>query len=158
MLIIAAFVTGTFVSASTASAEKGGQFTGIWEAIFGLQTQVDDIDKRLDALENPPSPPALPEADIIVPQGTSVPGCEETNECFVPYEVTVVVGGKVTWSNGDSAAHTVTSGSAGGGPTGVFDSSLFMAGTTFSHTFTDAGTFDYFCMVHPWMNGKIIVK
>jgi len=158
VLIIAAFVTGTFVSASTASAEKGGQFTGIWEAIFGLQTQVDDIDKRLDALENPPSPPALPEADIIVPQGTSVPGCEETNECFVPYEVTVVVGGKVTWSNGDSAAHTVTSGSAGGGPTGVFDSSLFMAGTTFSHTFTDAGTFDYFCMVHPWMNGKIIVK
>ena len=94
---------------------------------------------------------------VSAPQGTSVPGCEVTNECFVPYEVTIDVGGEVTWSNDDTAAHTVTAGSAGQGPSGEFDSSLFMAGTTFSHTFESAGEFPYFCMVHPWMIGIVTV-
>ncbi len=97
-------------------------------------------------------------ASVSAPQGTSVPGCETTNECFIPYEVTVDVGGVVTWSNDDSAAHTVTAGSAADGPSGVFDSSLFMAGTTFSHTFEAEGEYDYFCMVHPWMMGLVTVQ
>jgi len=95
---------------------------------------------------------------VIISQGTSVPGCDETNECFIPAEVTVNVGETVTWSNDDSAAHTVTSGTPIGGPDGTFDSSLFMAGTTFSHTFENAGEYNYFCMVHPWMTGKIQVS
>ena len=94
---------------------------------------------------------------VSAPQGTSVPGCEVTNECFVPYEVSIDVGGEITWSNDDTAAHTVTAGSAADGPSGEFDSSLFMAGTTFSHTFESAGEFDYFCMVHPWMAGIVSV-
>ena len=97
-------------------------------------------------------------ASVSAPQGTSVPGCETTNECFIPYEVTVDVGGVVTWSNDDSAAHTVTAGSAADGPSGVFDSSLFMAGTTFSHEFEAEGEFPYFCMVHPWMMGIVTVQ
>ena len=95
---------------------------------------------------------------ISVPSGSSVPGCDETNECFIPAEVTVNVGETVTWSNDDSAAHTVTSGTPAGGPDGTFDSSLFMADTTFSHTFDNAGEYNYFCMVHPWMTGKIQVN
>lgn len=97
-------------------------------------------------------------ATVSVPAGSSVPGCEETNACYIPSEVTVDVGGEVTWSNDDSAAHTVTGGSAVDGPSGVFDSSLFMAGATFSHKFEEAGTFNYFCMVHPWMEGKVVVQ
>jgi len=97
-------------------------------------------------------------ATVSTPQGTSTPGCEKSNECFIPYEVTVDVGGEVTWSNDDSAAHTVTAGSAADGPSGVFDSSLFMAGTTFSHTFEAEGEFPYFCMVHPWMMGIVTVQ
>jgi predicted secreted protein with PEFG-CTERM motif len=106
-------------------------------------------------------PPAFADhatASVSTPQGTSVPGCEVTNQCFMPYEVTVDVGGKVTWSNDDTAAHTVTAGSAADGPSGVFDSSLFMAGTTFSHTFEEVGEFPYFCMVHPWMQGIVTVQ
>ena len=94
---------------------------------------------------------------VIIPQGTSVPGCETTNECFIPHEITIKAGDQVTWSNNDSAAHTVTAGSAADGPSGVFDSSLFMAGTTFSFQFDNEGDFPYFCMVHPWMNGIIHV-
>ena len=95
---------------------------------------------------------------VSTPQGTSVPGCEATNECFIPYEITVNVGDEVVWSNDDSAAHTVTAGSAADGPSGVFDSSLFMAGTTFSFQFDHEGEFPYFCMVHPWMEGIVKVQ
>ena len=90
--------------------------------------------------------------------GSSTPGCEETADgCFIPSPVTIPVGGTVTWENNDTAAHTSTAGSATEGPSGVFDSSLIMAGASFSHTFDSAGTFDYFCMVHPWMAGSVIV-
>lgn len=94
---------------------------------------------------------------VSVPQGTSVPGCEATNECFIPHEVTIQIGDEVTWSNDDTAAHTVTAGSASDGPSGAFDSSLFMAGTTFSHKFETNGEYPYFCMVHPWMEGVVMV-
>jgi len=96
-------------------------------------------------------------AVVGVPVGTSVPGCEETNECWDPNEISIGVGETVTWSNDDTAAHTVTSGSPEAGPDGTFDSSLFLAGTTFAHTFDAEGTYDYFCMVHPWMQGQVIV-
>jgi len=96
-------------------------------------------------------------ASVSIPAGTSVPGCEQTNECWDPAEVTVDVGGVVTWSNDDAAAHTVTSGSAANGPSGVFDSSLLIAGGIFEHTFDSIGTEDYFCLVHPWMTGVVIV-
>jgi predicted secreted protein with PEFG-CTERM motif len=97
-------------------------------------------------------------ASVSVPAGTSVPGCEETKACYLPYQVTIDPGGEVTWSNDDSAAHTVTSGTAAEGPDGHFDSSLFMAGTTFSAVLEDEGTYPYFCMVHPWMTGEVIVQ
>jgi len=96
--------------------------------------------------------------DVSIPTGTAVPGCEETNECWLPAEISVGVGGTVTWSNDDTAAHTVTSGSPTDGPDGTFDSSLFMAGATFEVTFDDSGSYDYFCMVHPWMQGNVQVN
>jgi len=98
-------------------------------------------------------------ASVSIASGSSVPGCEETKECYLPYTVTIDPGGEVTWSNDDSAAHTVTSGTAKDGPDGNFDSSLFMAGTTFSvDTLDEEGTYPYFCMVHPWMTGEVIVE
>ena len=96
--------------------------------------------------------------EVSIPAGASSPGCETTNECFVPAEVTTDVGSEVVWSNDDTAGHTVTSGTLDGGPDGVFDSSLFMTGKTFSHKFEEAGEFPYFCVVHPWMTGTIIVQ
>jgi len=91
--------------------------------------------------------------------GSSVPGCEETADgCFIPSIVTIDIGGEVIWENNDTAAHTITSGTAVDGPDGHWDSSLVMAGSTFSHMFDEAGTFDYFCMVHPWMAGSVMVS
>ena len=97
-------------------------------------------------------------ATVTNAPGSSTPGCEETDSCFIPSTVVITVGGTVTWDNTDNAAHTSSSGTAADGPDGVFDSSLIMAGGSYSHTFDTAGTFDYFCMVHPWMEGTVIVE
>ncbi len=96
---------------------------------------------------------------VSITPGSSSPGCEATNSCYDPSEVTVDVGSEVTWSNDDTAAHTVTSGDIEkDGPDGHFDSSLFMAGKSFSYKFEEAGEFPYFCQVHPWMKGVVIVQ
>jgi plastocyanin len=134
---------------TTASLSAMGQYVLRLTASDGMQSSYDET--IVTVLGSPSSP------DISIPSGTSVPGCESTNECFIPYEITVNVGDEVTWSNDDSAAHTVTSGSPEDGPSGDFDSSLFMAGTTFSHTFNSVGDFPYFCMVHPWQEGIVHV-
>ena len=95
---------------------------------------------------------------VSAPSGSSVPGCEQTNQCFIPATVFIDVGETVIWSNDDTAAHTVTSGTSADGPDGHFDSSLFMAGATFSWTAEAPGVYPYTCMVHPWMNGIVIVE
>ena len=98
-------------------------------------------------------------ATVTNAPGSSTPGCEATAEgCFIPSMVTLDIGGEVTWMNDDTAAHTVTSGTPSDGPSGYFDSSLIMAGSSFSHVFEEAGSYDYFCMVHPWMAGMVMVS
>ena len=99
--------------------------------------------------------------DVSIAKGASTPGCEETKSCYDPHEVIVDVGGQVTWTNTDTAAHTATSGDLQNDPDNVgteFDSSLFGPGKTFSKKFEEAGTFPYFCQVHPWMAGIVTVQ
>lgn len=99
------------------------------------------------------------EVTITPAPGSSSPGCETTPDgCFIPSTATVDVGGKVIMSNTDTAAHTFTAGTAEGGPSGEFDTGLLMAGNSFEWTATEAGEVPYFCMVHPWMQGLIIVQ
>jgi len=88
--------------------------------------------------------------------GSSSPGCEPN--CFIPNKVTVAVGGTVTFVNSDTAPHTSTSGTPSDGPSGVWDSSLVMPGASYDAIISSAGTYDYFCMVHPWMTGIVIAK
>jgi len=97
------------------------------------------------------------EVEVNNAPGSSVPGCEETNECFIPSPVNIAIGDTVKWINDDTAAHTTTSGSPSDGPDGNWDSSLVISGSSFSNTFDTAGEYPYFCMVHPWMSGMVIV-
>jgi len=102
------------------------------------------------------APSAFADETVTNAPGSSTPGCEPN--CFVPSTVTIEAGEAVIWDNTDTAAHTATGGSAADGPSGVFDSSLIMAGGSYSFTFDTAGTYVYFCMVHPWMEGTVIVE
>ena len=89
------------------------------------------------------------EVTITNAPGSATPGCEETNNCFIPSVATIEAGGTVTWENTDNAAHTATGGTPEDGPSGAFDSSLMMVDGSYSFTFDSAGTYPYFCMVHP---------
>jgi len=99
---------------------------------------------------------------IDIALGSSVPGCEETDDgCYI-LNTTVLskADAQVTWYNTDNAAHTVTSGTPDDGPDGLFDSSMIMADgqytKDFERGFSD-GIYDYYCVVHPWMTGTIII-
>ena len=109
-----------------------------------------------------PTPEPYPELDdevtIVPAQGSGAPGCEETSSgCFIPSIASVSAGGKVIMKNTDSAAHTFTSGTPGDGPDGRFDTGLLMAGSSFEWSPFSEGTAPYFCMVHPWMEGLILI-
>ena len=97
-------------------------------------------------------------ATVTNSPGSATPGCENTDNCFIPSTVVITAGGTVTWENTDNAAHTATSGSPSDGPDGVWDSSLMMVNGSYSVTLDDEGTYPYFCMVHPWMQGTVIVE
>lgn len=74
------------------------------------------------------------------------------NFSFAPREITIPVGTTVTWTNRDDIPHTVVS------TDGVFKSKVRDTDEKFSYTFTKAGTFPYFCSVHPKMTGKVVVR
>ena len=74
------------------------------------------------------------------------------NFSFGPQTVTVPVGATVTWINRDDIPHTVVS------TDGVFKSKVRDTDETFSYTFTKAGTYPYYCSVHPKMTGKVVVQ
>ena len=90
-------------------------------------------------------------------RGSSEPGCEVTNLCFVPAIATANIGDKIIFLNGDDAPHTSTSGNPVSGPDDIWDSGLQQPGVDFVFMATTPGTFDYFCMVHPWMAGQLII-
>src|SRR2546422_7359095 len=66
-----------------------------------------------------------------------------TKGAFAPGNFTVKVGSTITWYNADANFHTVTS------TTAAFDSGNLVSGVTYSHTFTQAGTYQYYCVIHP---------
>jgi nitrite reductase (NO-forming) len=94
---------------------------------------------------------------ISIVAGSSSP---DSKVFYDPPNAEVQVGAEVTWTNNEAnMPHTVTSGNAGEGPTGVFDSGIMMGdGSSYKHTFDKEGEYEYYCTLHPWMVAKITVK
>jgi len=105
---------------------------------------------------------AQAEVTIIPDPGSGVPtdDCIDVEYgCYIPGIERVDVGGKVIFSNTDSAAHTFTSGVVADDVVGlVFGDKMMMSGDSFEWTPDTVGEFPYFCMIHPWMDGLIIVQ
>lgn len=74
------------------------------------------------------------------------------NYKFAPEVLTVPAGTTVTWTNKDDIPHSVVSSDKRFTQSGGLDT-----GDTYSYTFKDAGTYEYFCSLHPFMKGKIVV-
>ncbi len=100
---------------------------------------------------------ASAETQITITVYASSLNCVDNETCYSPSELTTLAGNNVTWVNDSGVIHTVTSGNPQEGPDGTFDSGIIMSGDTFSHTFTEAGNYQYFCTIHPWMIGTVIV-
>ena len=103
---------------------------------------------------------------IIIPEPTnkieiikhsSAPDCGESHSCYTPFAAHVDIGETVIWETRDLFSHTVTSGTPYNGPDGLFDINLKRGDLPFYYTFEEEGTYDYYCVLHPWMVGKIIV-
>ena len=107
---------------------------------------------------------------IDIPFGAYNPELNTPAEVWYdPPLIRIVEGDTITWYNDDREAHTVTSGESPGRfgwmdnrdfgtPDGVFDSGQFNPGESWSYSFEETGTFTYFCIIHPWMEGVVIVE
>jgi len=96
-------------------------------------------------------------ATVTMPTKSSRPGCDETNSCYIPSKISIQAGKSVTWLNEDAAFHSVTSGTYEN-PNGMFDSGHLDPNESFTVKFDESGSFDYFCTLHPWMKGKVVVE
>ena len=94
---------------------------------------------------------------VEIELNSSIPGCELDNLCYSPFEQKLSGGEIVLWTNIDSSSHTVTSGNPQDGKSGSFDSGIISPQNNFSHKFNDLGSFQYYCELHPWMIGIVIV-
>jgi plastocyanin len=109
---------------------------------------------------------------VTIPKGSANPEVDITKlgprQWYFPRQVTIHTNDTIRWINQDTEAHTVTSGvGAGieslmnnkrGTSNGIFDSGLFKTGESWIHTFTNPGTYTYFCTIHPWMEGVVSVQ
>jgi len=142
--------------ADIAQKVKSGDGMAGKDAVVIEDKVTTEVTKEKETATAKPVGPATHSVDI--PKGTSVPGCEENNSCFAPADIKINAGDTVEWMNVDTAVHTVTGGSPADGPSDIFDSSLVMGGASYAFTFNDKGSYDYFCMVHPWMTGSVTVN
>ena len=100
------------------------------------------------------------EIGIVEESGFSQ-SCAET-DCYTPSVLTIKSGTVVTMINTDeTGVHTFTSGTVDGQTPisdGIFDSNILMVGDSYERKFSQKGTYDYYCTLHTWMTGQIIVE
>lgn len=100
--------------------------------------------------------PAFAETTVEILEGNIDPTCIQT-QCYNPQELKIRTGDTVIWQNNDLPAHTVVSGNPFEGNDGEFDSGLILPQKTFEHTFTTEGVYEYYCVLHSWAVGTILV-
>jgi len=122
--------------------------TGLGSLLSGKKTSTPAA-KHVKATHTAPAPKTPSAAATVAPASNAV---SITSAGFQPNALSVKVGTTVTWTNNDSAAHTVTSDTAG-----VFDSGPINQGTTFKFTFSQAGTFTYHSTSDTGWTGTVTV-
>ena len=146
-------------SASRSSRKK-------WIIIAAVVVVVVVVVGTLAALmSQPASPPAAPSSPNVIIWNSTF--CSNSGNCgFVPNVRNITVGTTVTWTNDGGMTHTITTCDANhtvsqcpavdAAGLDTLDSPV-AGGSSFSHTFTVAGTYYYYCRPHPWMQGTIVV-
>jgi plastocyanin len=142
MFAAAAIITTTSPMAVQAQAQQGQQSPSSLSQQLQPQQEEEEEQQQNQA--------GATEVSIV--SGSS----SLTTDAFQPNPIQVSVGDTVTWTNDDSQPHTATSGQ-NAAPDGRFDSSIMAPGATFDFTFTEAGEYPYFCLLHPNQVGTVTV-
>lgn len=112
-------------------------------------------------LFSPASLFAQSEITVTIPLGSSVQGCEQTNECYVPDLITIKHGDTVIWINEDTEPHAIVSGNISFGPDGKFQSNTINPGESFSVIFDEKISPDAYFYYDPnflWMQGIVVLE
>ena len=117
----------------------------------------DYISEETNSQETKTTVEEIIKADVIIPIKVSRPGCDVEDICYIPPNIIVEKGKSVTWLNEDSSFHSVTSGFYPE-PSGLFDSGHLDPYQSYTLSFDEYGTYDYFCTLHPWMKAQVIVE
>ena len=128
--------------------------------VLGMIFVVSDInfdDQSVSIQPEEPEEPEEPENLVIMPVKSARPDCGPNDDCYIPSKITIKPGETVYWQNQDAAFHSVTSGFYDD-PDGLFDSELLAPEDIFSYKFTEEGIYDYYCTLHPWMKGAVLVE
>jgi plastocyanin len=117
-------------------------------ALLGVMTEQNALETQDSAIHSA--------FTVVIVMSSSRPGCENT-DCYLPTSLAIDQDDTITWVNEDRGFHTVTSGYYDASD-GMFDSGQLEPSAKFSYTFSSLGEFHYYCRLHPWMEGTIIVR
>lgn len=135
-----------FLAPSPVTSASSSTTTG--QPPVGPTTQSTSATANASSASGNP-PPVIVKVSIAPGASTN-----NTSPGYSPVQITVVIGvnNTVAWTNNDRAIHTVTAHD------NSFDSGDLSPGQTYTHTFTQVGTFTYSCKYHSWMHGSVIVE
>ncbi len=130
-------------------ADPNGKVTASNSASQNSHSMTGTNDGATDTKQNK-SEGAVETTSVAIPKGA---GQRSSHKTFSPEKISVHVGDTVTWTNDDSTTHTVKSKESG-----LFYSGSILQKRSFEYTFEEAGTFEYYCSLHPWMTGTVEVR
>jgi hypothetical protein len=110
-------------------------------------------------------PPVQKDFKVIIKIGSSIPGYQSLIKASYDPDILpanqsdpgIPINSTVTWVNDDESFHTVTSGNITKGPNGKFNSGILPPKVSWPWTFSSPGKFEYYCTVHPYMDGYVVV-
>ena len=96
---------------------------------------------------------------VIIPLGAYSPLCEKRDQCYIPSHLIINQDETVIWKNSDFGPHTITSGNTWSGADNLFSSKILEHDEVFEFSFFGIlpGTYDYYCVIHPWMTGSVTI-
>ena len=143
---------------NTNTATLEGASRGTTQRRYGFEFTIPFTLARYFGRRQPAPPPAPTAAKPAAPGDTSAAGrtgptvkASMKSIAFQPGRIEIAAGTTVAWTNDDAVEHTVTAVDRS------FDSGNIAPGATWQYTFTKPGTYQIFCVVHPFMKAVVIV-
>ena len=101
---------------------------------------------------------ALAQQTITIKEHSADSACKMDKSCFSLTNLSIKEGQVVTWYNADSVSHSIMGSDQNYGSSGIVSSGIISSGESYSHRFETSAYFSYHCIIHPWMQGMVLVE